>query len=489
MFFDVLQGLWKKPKTVSIPPDSLEAWRLWMASESLPTLIAGFEIGVFDKLVRGPLTEAELREQLGISSRASKVLFWHLESLQLLNFDSTSNRYALSDCSRTYLIKNSAKDGWKARLRLMTDNAVTPQSYLKQVNKNLPPTLRFKGTDKREAPLLKIAQDRFALPTVITACELGLVALIGERKVDAETAAETTEISLRYVNEMLAALREYGLANERSGKWGLSESGKTYLLDGELSPYNWQGLFTLMTENPPTPKSLLEAIAKEKASPTPDSDAMMEHVMSAALALTFARHMHSQGAAAAVAVAQHPFLDKTTRLLDVAGGGGTYSLEMAKQRPNLQFSVMELSPMVQITKQWIKFHRVQRTVSALEGNMFLASDWPKDKFDTIFFSHVMHDWGTAKIKLLMQNAFAALPSGGQVVLHEVLVGRGGDPRLIATAFSATLYKWTEGRQYKAAELMDLLRSVGFEVSMDDISPAHGPSSLIVARKPVFKINV
>jgi len=490
MFLKKLQSLWRRPEVV-VPPNSTNAWRFWMASESLPTLVAGLELDVFQLLKSSPLTESEIRPKLGLSPRACKVLLWHLESLELLKGDSQTNQFSLSAVARDHLLKSSKNKSWRNRIRQMIENPITPDGYVNDAGRDRVMKHRFHETlNQKDMPLRNISRDRLVLPAVIASFQLDLVTLLGERRVDLKTAAETTELSPRYISEMVGFLALFGMANQHQDKWGLSEAGKTYLLTGDSHPYNWEGLFNLMSESPASPRSLIEAIEKEKASAVQENaDAMMEHVMSPALAQVFAKHMNSQGAAAAVAIAQHPAFAASSKILDVAGGGGTYSIELSKQNPRFRISVLELSPMINITKQWIKLHRVGARVNAVEGNMFLAADWPKEKFDTVFFSHVVHDWNTDKIKMLFRNAFSALSPGGRLILHEVLIGRGEIRRAIGTAFSVTLYKWTEGRQYKAVEVMDMLRSVGFKVSAEDISSAHGPSSLIVATKPTFSINL
>lgn len=490
--FQRLQSIVYRPKAV-IPPDSTEAWRFWMASETLPSIVAALELNVFEWLDRSPATESVIRQELGLTPRASKVLLWQLESLGLLCLDLQTGVFSLSDVARSCLLKRSVDRSWRTRVTQMIAKPITPEIYSSAVSRDASQDLRFhraKGKNAKDQLLRELSRDRFALPVVITAVDLGLTGLLAERRVDLKTAAETLAIPFRYVAEMVEFLHLYGMVHQRQGKWALSEVGKTYLLVDDSHPYHWGGLFNLMTQNPSTPKSLLEAIEKEKKNPIQENDdAMMEHVMSPALAQIFAKHMHSQGAAAAVAIGQHPAFAGSRRILDVAGGGGTYALELAKQNSRLKMGVLELFPMVDITKQWIRFHGVVSQVRAIRGDMFSSSDWPKEEFDTVFFSHVLHDWDAEKIKRLLKNAFAALPPGGRVILHEVLIGHAGRRREIATAFSVTLYKWTEGRQYKAFELMDLLRSTGFKVTAEDISPAHGPSSLIVARKPTYKINI
>lgn len=486
-FLHALSTILRPSREAETPPDSTEIWRVWMASESVPTLVAAMDLGVFAALRAGALSESTLRVRLRASDRATKVLLWHLGSLGLLQTCSAGKTFSLAPVSRRYLTPDAADRRWKKRIASWAAHVVTPESYLREATDDEPRRFRFHESveaAKDDLPLRAVSRDRLALPAVAAAVRLGIAKLLGDRPVPIESVTSTLGISSAYAMEILSYLSAAGLAHRRGGRWSLGATGRAYLLADDQHPHHWGGIFELMTRNPALPKSLTEAIRGEKTGEIADGDdAMMAHVMSPALARVFAKHMHSQGATAAVAIARHPIFRRSQRVLDVAGGGGTYALEIAKHNPHLSLCVMELDPIVRVTREWTRVRRAGSRVTTWTGNMFLASDWPRERFDTIFFSHVMHDWGLPKIGRLLKIAFDALPPGGRVVLHEILVGRGGRRREIATAFSVTLFKWTEGRQYRAGELMEALRRAGFSVSSEDIQPAHGPSSLVIATKP------
>src|SRR4051812_18101596 len=93
--FSKLTNLLSSPQTSELPIDSLPMWRIWMASESLPTLVAGVKLGLFDYLKSGGKTESEIREALKLSARAAKVLLWHSASLGLLEHDRSRYSYTL----------------------------------------------------------------------------------------------------------------------------------------------------------------------------------------------------------------------------------------------------------------------------------------------------------------------------------------------------------------------------------------------------------
>ena len=49
-------------------------------------------------------------------------------------------------------------------------------------------------------------------------------------------------------------------------------------------------------------------------------------------------------------------------------------------------------------------------------------------YDALFFSNVWHDWNVRTCQWLAARAFAALPSGGRIMLHEMLLDEDGAGR-------------------------------------------------------------
>ncbi len=475
-------GLARAATILAPPTPSHPLWGVWMASEHLPSLVAAYRLGLFEVLAAGPRALSDLAGASDLSARAATVLAHELVALRLLEFDRETNCFRLSHAASTHLLRPSEGGVWHRRIIEMTLQDITPGRYLAFLERDVPLRYRYALARPDEAPLCRIAADRFRLPILIAADRTGLLRELQERPgSDAATVAVRRALPIEYVHEMLAVLVESGVVARLQSGWVLTPAGATYGLTGPVQPYHWGGIFGLMSANPARPLSLFEAIGKERDILRGTREAqMMEHVLSPELARVFADHMHSQGAAAAVAVAQHPLLAETERFLDVAGGGGTYSAELAATHPHIQATILEVHPMDDIARERIALRDLAARVRVERGDMFEV-DWPAGH-DTIFLSHILHDWGPEKNERLLRRAFQALPPGGRLIIHELLLG--GPHHDLAAAFSVTLYKWTEGRQYTAVELQTLLRRAGFEASHDDVFhlPGH-PTSLVLARKP------
>jgi hypothetical protein len=75
-------------------------------------------------------------------------------------------------------------------------------------------------------------------------------------------------------------------------------------------------------------------------------------------------------------------------------------------------------------------------------------------------SNILHDWHVPQNKQLIQRCAAALPSGGQLAIHDVFLNDALDGPLPIALYSAALFCFTEGRAYSAAEYRSWLVEAG-----------------------------
>ena len=98
----------------------------------------------------------------------------------------------------------------------------------------------------------------------------------------------------------------------------------------------------------------------------------------------------------------------------------------------------------------------------------------------MLLSQILHDWSHEQGGVLLDKAFACLPSGGRVLIHEKIVDEEGGP-LANALVNLDMLVWTKGQQYTAAELEGLLVAAGFEGVRCE--PTAGYWSVVWASKP------
>lgn len=338
-------------------------------------------------------------------------------------------------------------------------------------------TLSTPSTDDR--PIWDIWLAANWLPAMMAADELGIFPFLNERATTPKEAAERLGLSERGLDILFSLLAGLDLLVPYHGRYHLGETARNFLLPD--SPWYWGWVFPMERARDGRYAQLMEAL-----KPSPAADALEGRPVEAwesgeldmEQARTVARFMHSHSLPAAMGAANRLDLSDVSALLDVGGGSGCFASAFATRHPDLRATVMELPAMCRVAEEYIAEAGVADRVDTMAVDMF-REDWPEG-FDALFFSNVFHDWSFETCEELAAKAYAALPRGGCVMLHEQLLGDDkGGPTTVA-AFSLLMLSSTKGQQFTFEELSGLLRQAGF----DDIgvTPTYGYYSVITGYK-------
>lgn len=329
------------------------------------------------------------------------------------------------------------------------------------------------GVDDRDVWNVYLAPIQAA--AVYAADEVGLFARLAEAPGSPSEIAERTGLGLRALEAVLALLAAQGFLTVHDGRYRPNVAGRAYMTPG--SPFYWGPVWKNRRRRSSETDFIVEAL-RDADTKKSDLRPWEAPEMSAEAAQMVADRMNAHSMPAALGVArQYPF-GGIRRLLDVGGGGGCYSIAFAQHHPALSCTVMDLPAMCEVLDRTMAAEGMSGRVDALSRNMFME-DWPAG-YDAIFMSNVLHDWDDRRCADLLVRAFAALPSGGQVMLHEQLLDDGGAGPLVAAAFSVQMLG-TYGKQRTLAQLADLLTAAGF--ADVDVVPTSIFFSVVSARKP------
>ena len=117
-----------------------------------------------------------------------------------------------------------------------------------------------------------------------------------------------------------------------------------------------------------------------------------------------------------------------------------------------------MAPVSGFVSEYAKKYNLSDRLRSVAGDMW------KDPFapaDLHFYSQVFHDWTPEQCRFLTEKSFIALPSGGRLIVHELLLDPEKVGPLVPSLMSMVMLLWTEGRQYSAVELTEIFASVGF----------------------------
>jgi acetylserotonin N-methyltransferase len=320
----------------------------------------------------------------------------------------------------------------------------------------------------------------YHFPCVTVAMEVGSFAALSGEALTTEALAARLDVDARALTIHLGVLAGLGLVERREGCWRATASARTWLHpegDGFFGP-----LFTGYSQSQPLHEQM-KATLKTGDRAEGHSSALAEWErgdLPQDFADRITAFMNAHSIASSKAVAMQPGFATVGSLLDVGGGSGIFSIAAARAWPNLRAAVMEIETVANAAQRYIDVSDVADRVSTLKVDMFRQA-WPTG-FDAHFFSNIFHDWSDQTCRLLAGKSFDALPSGGTIMLHEMLVDDDGCGPLATASFSMLMLLGTKGRQYTLGELRGFLEGAGF-TGVESCRTGGGYYSLVTAHKP------
>jgi hypothetical protein len=319
---------------------------------------------------------------------------------------------------------------------------------------------------------------RYHFPALYAADELGIFEFIETTPATIPEIAAHCGIAPRAAEPIVGLLCSLGVLVQNAGRFGNTETSRTYLLPS--SPFYWGPVLRFNIDSDFREVNVLEAAKNKKQfGHEGEGDLWEDSELSAEKAGKFTALMHSFSFGAAISLARRDEFSGVRRLLDVAGGSGCFSIAFAERFTELRCTVLDLPSVCPVTEKYIAQFGLTDRIDTVAGNMFTDA-WPAG-YDAVFISHIFHDWDRSSCEQLARKAFEALPSGGRIFLHETLLSDTRDGPAGVPDFSVNMLVYTEGKQYTAEELGQILSGAGFGET--SVVNTHGFYSLLSARKP------
>lgn len=320
----------------------------------------------------------------------------------------------------------------------------------------------------------------YRLPIMTVADEVGTFVELTAQPLTTEQLAQRLSVGARALGIHLGALAALGFVERHEGQWRATAATRTWL---HPQAPGYQGpLLYGYRQSQPLHTQLLATLRPEvKAEAHVSAAAEWERgELTPARAQGLTAYMNAHSLAAAKAVGAQPLFAEVRRLLDVGGGSAIFSIEIAKAQPDLRATVLEIATVCAEADRYIAAAGQTSRVRTQAVNMF-TQPWPQGH-DAHFLSNILHDWSDETCRMLVRKSFEALPAGGRIVLHEMLMHDDGCGPWPAAAFSLLMLLGTRGRQYSLPDLRGFLEPAGF-TGIEAFSTGGGYYSLVVARKP------
>lgn len=150
-----------------------------------------------------------------------------------------------------------------------------------------------------------------------------------------------------------------------------------------------------------------------------------------------------------------------SRLLDLGGGHGVFSIMMCEYYPKLRATVLDSHPALETARKYVAAHRVQDRIT-LQGADLWTADWGRG-YDVILLFNLLHHFDReTNVKLLHRTARALEPGGKVAILDQLAGDVSGSAAKALTGLMALQYHlFADGRVFTRDDLTDILTQASF----------------------------
>lgn len=331
---------------------------------------------------------------------------------------------------------------------------------------------------------MRLVSGFWSFKTFAAAVELDLFTrLAGGRTITVSKASAELGLADRPADLLFAACASLGLLEREGDGYRNSALAEEFLVAGK--PYYFGGQVSYCDQRTYLAWHRVgEALRTDRPLTwDPDTQASMFETEDPQLLGLFWEAMYSTSIFTARALGEAYDFGAHSRLLDVGGGAGAYPIELCRRFPTLRATVFDLPHVVSLATEKVAAAGLGDRIDTAAGN-FLQDQTLPAGYDVMLFSMILHDWDESTNRELLAKCHAALPSGGAVVVSELLLNadRTG-PAEAALMGMNMLVETVGGRNYSQTEYATWLTDAGFVDAQAVFFDAPGANGAVIAHKP------
>jgi hypothetical protein len=320
----------------------------------------------------------------------------------------------------------------------------------------------------------------WASKTLLSAVEIGVFTELARHPGDLAAVQGRLSLHPRGARDFLDALVALGFLQRKDGVYRNTEETDAFLdknkpsyIGGLLEMANhrlypfWGGLTAALRTGEPQNESKggHDVFAALYADP--------------AQLREFLRAMTGVSRGANVAIARNFPWSRHRTCADIGTAQGDLVSQIALAHPHLQGIGFDLPEVAPIFEEYVEANGLTGRV-AFQGGDFFRDELPSA--DVLLFGHILHDWDLETKKMLLRKAFAALPSGGAVVVYDALIDDDRRQNAFGLLMSLNMLIETPGGfDYSGGDCVGWMTEAGFENC--HVEHLVGPDAMVVGTKP------
>ena len=306
--------------------------------------------------------------------------------------------------------------------------------------------------DKPE-PILTSLQAFFEARTVLTACDLDLFSALHDKPSSAKQIADSQGLDLRVLTRILDFLASFDYLTKEGSGYQTTEKGALLSAHHLLTVLPMALHYSFVWNR----WSRLTAIAKD--GPPQEGIPVLER--DPTIQEAFIGAMHVIGRRLSEQIAQEFDSSRVSRLLDVGGASGTYTIAFLKKNPRLRAVIFDLEPVIDLAKKHVAGESLTNRVEFVPGD-FYKDDLPKP-CDLALLSAIIHQNSPKQNIALFTKVVHALDPGGTILIRDYVMNESRTMPPQGTLFAINMLVNTPGGDtYTFGEIQEQLEHVGFK---------------------------
>lgn len=302
------------------------------------------------------------------------------------------------------------------------------------------------------AAVSSVAYGFMGSQALFAALELGIFTALAQGAREITDLSRDLDIAAEPLSTLMTALVSLGLVNREAERFVNSHAASRYLVRGRrgyVGDYYLKQVAGIM----------YPAVARAGRVLRGDQPTYATFLDDPARAEEFIRGQHAGSLGPAYLLARTVDLAGMTHLLDLGGGSGAFSIELARRHPALTTTVIDFPSVATVARSIVAEEGVEDRVRVLPGDLWSAA-WPAA--DGVLLSYVLSSYPAASAADLLRRIHAHLPVGGRILIHDfALEGDREGARNTALWFFANLAISGHTHAYSAPELIEALEHAGF----------------------------
>lgn len=318
------------------------------------------------------------------------------------------------------------------------------------------------------APIVELLSGFRAAKFLMAATELGLFEALADAPATIDVLAARTKLTRRAARICADAMVAVGLLDREGDIYSNSAPAAAYLAGTSAMDMRPFVRFSDRSSYPAW-TNLAGALRDGPASQITDLTPELQKI--------FSEGVEALNAGPAHALAETADFSTRHRLLDIGGGTGSWSIEVAQAHPHMTATVFELPQVVGLARQRIAEQGLSGRIEAVAGNT-LTEELPAGH-DCCLLANVIHCFSAEENQLLLAKARRAVLPGARMLLVDYWTDPTHTQPLIAALMAGEFAVNIEhGDVYSFAEGCEWLAETGWRFIAHD--RLGGEKSVIVA---------